>query len=431
MGDHLPSSSSKKRILSDTELGGGIRKVAKVHPFFTKSKTTSGVGTGDFQWLSSLGSNGSCLHGVNLNPKSSSKVAIFDLDGTLIKSEFHNKLLHGKPAWEWWKLNVPSKLAELHTSGYALVIVTNQAIKPAAMNIWRQKIPQLAAVLNLPFRIFVAVAKDEYRKPMPGMWNELDRIFNEQGTKIDKGCSFFVGDAAGRHYNGKRSDFSSSDRKWAHNVGLNFFTPEEYFLGQPTYTNFELPGFHVSSIPELPLITPTSSPLLPTPLKQEIVLFVGYPCLGKTSFFRRHFLLQGYEHINQDNLKTRDRCIKALQSALGGARSCVIDNTNRDVSTRAHYINVANAHKVPIRCILFVGSCELAWHNNLYRAYNLPPAVAARELLPYMAFTSFRDNYEEPQSDEGFAEIKKVNWVFEGSEEEKRYWSMWLQIDGK
>jgi len=42
----------------------------------------------------------------------------------------------------------------------------------------------------------------------------------------DKEFSFFVGDAAGRHYNGKRSDFSSTDRKWAHNVGLNFFTPE-------------------------------------------------------------------------------------------------------------------------------------------------------------------------------------------------------------
>jgi bifunctional polynucleotide phosphatase/kinase len=142
------------------------------------------VETGDFQWLSPLGSNGSCLHGVNLNPKSSSKVAIFDLDGTLIKSEFHNKPVDGKPGWEWWKLNIPSKLAELHTSGYALVIVTNQAIKPAAMNLWRQKIPQIAAALNLPFRIFAAAAKDEYRKPMPGMWNELDRIFNEHGTKI-------------------------------------------------------------------------------------------------------------------------------------------------------------------------------------------------------------------------------------------------------
>ena len=51
--------------------------------------------------------------------------------------------------------------------------------------------------------------------------------------------------------------------------------------------------------------------------------------------------------------------------------------------------------------------------------------------MPYSAFTGFRAAYEEPQLDEGFAEIKRVNWVFEGEEEERRRWSMWLQIDGK
>ena len=25
------------------------------------------------------------------------------------------------------------------------------------------------------------------------------------------------------------------------------------------------------------------------------------------------------------------------------------------------------------RCVLFQGSLELAWHNNLYRAFNMPP----------------------------------------------------------
>lgn len=97
---------------------------------------------------------------------------------------------------------------------------------------------------------------------------------------------------------------------------------------------------------------------------------------------------------------------------------------------------------------------ELAWHNNLYRAFNLPPSVAVkevsksplryilrlliispskpkRELLPFMAFTSFRSNYEEPKLEEGFAEIKKVNWIFSGDAEERRYWSMWLQVEGK
>lgn len=39
--------------------------------------------------------------------------------------------------------------------------------------------------------------------------------------------------------------------------------------------------------------------------------------------------------------------------------------------------------------------------------------------------------YEEPKMTEGFAEIRKVNWVFEGSEEEQKRWNMWLQIDGK
>jgi len=66
---------------------------------------------------------------------------------------------------------------------------------------------------------------------------------------------------------------------------------------------------------------------------------------------------------------------------------------------------------------------------NIY--FTITPSQAARDLLPYIAFTGFRDNYEEPELSEGFSEVKNVNWVFEGTEEEKRYWSMWLQIDGK
>ena len=59
------------------------------------------------------------------------------------------------------------------------------------------------------------------------------------------------------------------------------------------------------------------------------------------------------------------------------------------------------------------------------------PLQPTRALLPYLAFTSFREGYEEPQMSEGYSEIKKVNWVFEGTEEERKRWSMWLQIDGK
>jgi histidinol phosphatase-like enzyme len=40
----------------------------------------------------------------------------------------------------------------------------------------------------------------------------------------DKSASFYVGDAAGRP-----GDFASTDKEWAQNVGIPFYTPEQFF----------------------------------------------------------------------------------------------------------------------------------------------------------------------------------------------------------
>jgi bifunctional polynucleotide phosphatase/kinase len=53
---------------------------------------------------------------------------------------------------------------------------------------------------------------------MPGTLAEHER---RAGVVADLRASFFVGDAAGR-----AGDFASTDRKWARNVGVPFFTPE-------------------------------------------------------------------------------------------------------------------------------------------------------------------------------------------------------------
>ncbi|KAJ7492183.1 polynucleotide kinase 3 phosphatase-domain-containing protein [Mycena latifolia] len=400
-------------------------------PFFSKTPQSA------FRWLKPLGPNGSCLHAVNLSPQSSAKVAAFDLDGTVIASKpFSAPQL----PWHWWNAGVPAKLAEAASDGYSIVLISNQAgLKAGKEKEWKKKIALIAAALpDLPFRLFAAIAKDNYRKPMTGMWGELERLYAEDGVQIDKALSFFVGDAAGRYYSNsqKRKDFASTDRKWALNVDIQFHTPEEYFLGKPVDPNFNFKGFHVSSLPSLPLYTPSSSPLLPDPPAQELVLFVGYPCLGKTTFFRQHFEPAGYLHINQDALKTREKCVRAVQEALAAGKKCVVDNTNCDAYTRKYYIDVATKHKVPVRCMFFTGSLELAWHNNLYRAYGLPSSVTdrkpPRDVLPKQAFKTFKESLEEPALSEGLTQIKKVNWVFSGTQEEKKAWSQWtLQFDNE
>jgi bifunctional polynucleotide phosphatase/kinase len=92
----------------------------------------------------------------------------------------------------------------------------------------------------VPFRIFAASADDEYRKPMLGMLHALEDIYTSENVEMgkphrrtevsvadvnnpsaDMAESYFVGDAAGRP-----NDHSGTDRKWAVNAGLKFYTPE-------------------------------------------------------------------------------------------------------------------------------------------------------------------------------------------------------------
>lgn len=68
---------------------------------------------------------------------------------------------------------------------------------------------------------------DEYRKPSPSMWTYFTKTLNSD-LQIDFSKSFYCGDAAGRP-----KDHSNDDRMFAKNNGLNFHTPESFFLEQP------------------------------------------------------------------------------------------------------------------------------------------------------------------------------------------------------
>lgn len=187
-------------------------------------------------------------------------------------------------------------------------------------------------------------------------------VFSDTNPE-DLAQSFYVGDAAGR-----RGDHNVTDRLFAMNNGIKFYTPEvrstnshskclpmliqtlqEYFHDTPS-VNYEIKTFHPLTIPFdpegkqrnvdlfgylhpfylVPLYTPTAYPLAlvsddpnvsPPP---EIVLFIGYPATGKTTFYNKHFKPHGYIHINQDILKTRQKCLKRVSECLRAGQSCIV-----------------------------------------------------------------------------------------------------------
>ncbi|PRQ72955.1 Polynucleotide kinase 3 phosphatase-domain containing protein [Rhodotorula toruloides] len=411
------------------------------------------------KWCKNLGGSDKgkmgCGHYVWGQPKGSAKVAAFDLDGVVIKTPSGRVVAKDKDDWGFWATQVSRRIRELHQQGYAIVILTNQALNESSKINFKAKLPLICSALDVPLHTFAAWGRDEYRKPAPGMWKAYvehfndgiaigERAFRLRSSKsefdfpssADYTESLFVGDAAGRP-----GDHNDSDRKLAINCGLRFFTPEEFFLGAPVNHNWSLLGWDPSTYDHnAPLYSPASSPLLPRRLSEfdqeqppEVIVFVGYPGSGKTSFFKKHFEPKGYVHVNQDTLKTRDACVRLVRKCLSSTspRNCVVDNTSPASSTRAEYISLIRSEfpDVKIRCFHFTAGVELAMHNSVYRA--LYDAVdkgngKKREVLPEIAFNSFRSRFEMPTLAEGFDELKRINFKFDGTPAQLAKWQQWL-----
>uniref|UniRef100_A0A8P4GTA3 PNK FHA domain-containing protein n=1 Tax=Dicentrarchus labrax TaxID=13489 RepID=A0A8P4GTA3_DICLA len=310
------------------------------------------------------------------------QIAGFDIDGCIITTKSGKVFPTTPDDWRILYPEIQPRLASLLKKGYKVVFFTNQmgiAKGKLRPEVFKSKVEDILTKLQLPVQVFVATGPGIYRKPVMGMWNHLCEKAND-GVTVDHKQSFYVGDAAGRPENWapgkKKKDFSCSDRLRKIDSTAKLYDPPSASL--------------------------TSS-------QTEVIVAVGFPASGKSTFFHTHIIPKGYVYVNRDTLGSWQSCVSACERALKEGRSVAVDNTNPEPESRKRYVDVAKATGVPCRCFLFSASLEQAKHNNRFR--EMTPSDKKHAKVNDMVFHSYKKHFVAPALSEGFSEILQIHFV--------------------
>jgi predicted kinase len=77
--------------------------------------------------------------------------------------------------------------------------------------------------------------------------------------------------------------------------------------------------------------------------RMELVILVGLPGSGKTTFFHSRFAAT-HAHVSKDLRHRGTRQLALIEEALGAGRSVVVDNTSPRMEDRAPLIAAARRH---------------------------------------------------------------------------------------
>eukprot|EP00866_Antonospora_locustae_P000806 jgi/Antlo1/806/214 len=213
------------------------------------------------------------------------KLALFDLDDTLIKSEVHHK--NNGTKWVFLYKSVPERLHELYMSGFFVGIISNQFGLDVFKESFVAMLDEFLSRFEFPIFFIATTKNDFFRKPLPGSYLYLRHKYFR---KVDA-SSFYVGDAAGRSTGAVR-DHSCCDIKFAYNCCLKFFTPEAFFRNEPNTTTFFMfnPRQH-------------TTPVILGDSRDIVVVFGKGHHSGKTFFLNKHF--PGHQIVRGGNLRTQ------------------------------------------------------------------------------------------------------------------------------
>ena len=137
---------------------------------------------------------------------------------------------------------------------------------------------------------------------------------------------------------------------------------------------------------------------------QELVLMIGIPGSGKSTFCRKYF--PEYERISLDVLHTRKRETTELKKAIALRKNCVIDNTNVSVAERAKFIEAGKRAEYRIVGYYMRSKIDECLKRNALRSGKMR--------IPDAGVIGRAAQLELPKYAEGFDELHYVTITDDG-----------------
>lgn len=317
------------------------------------------------------------------------QIYAFDLDSTLIETgDKRKKAAASTPGWNWWNEVVPTTLHKLEGSSAILVIFSNQShIEGEKRTVIERKIAEMCDTAKINPWVFIATEHNWYRKPGPGIWSIASILLDCHDAKP----VVYVGDAAGR-----AGDFADSDAKFAYNIGTQFATPEQFFLGAAAASPFKLTDYSEILVSKRVADDERISIMnCVTAVDKPVAVFMcGPPAAGKSTLAALMAKKHKMECINQDVLGTRAKTFKAIASAIDKNHSFIIDKLFATAEERAEYLQIIPDTYSTV-CIIVSIKREYAEVLNKIRA-----ELTHSSYVPEIVYATFYKRYVEPSTDE-------------------------------
>ena len=118
----------------------------------------------------------------------------------------------------------------------------------------------------------------------------------------------------------------------------------------------------------------------------SLVIFVGLPASGKSTYFRAH-LAATHVHVSKDLLARGARQEPLIDKALAAGKSVVVDNTNPSPDARAPLIAIGRRHGARIVGYFFEVDVKTALVRNRQREgkARVPDVAGAQLPAPSLA----------------------------------------------